>query len=127
MRLVGMVAGIDRIAGFPPPLLADPLHHPFHRLRVLFPGTEVPRFAETRPFLAQPLRQYQVAGERFENMLPGANGVGVPDEDLLAPQEGSDAIGHEAVAGPVSSADHIAGARGGDRRSMRGELPSPEK
>ena len=49
---VGMVADIDRIAGFPPPLLADPLHHPFHRLSVLFTGAEVPCFAETRPFLA---------------------------------------------------------------------------
>ena len=64
--------------------------------------------------------------EGFEDVLPGADGVRVADEDGGAGEEAADEVGDEAVDGPVASADDVAGAGGGDGYSVVGDFVGVE-
>ena len=46
--------------------------------------------------------------------------MGTADLQRLAGGEGADDVGDESVGGPVSTADYIASARGGQRNAMFG-------
>ena len=65
--------------------------------------------------------------ERFEDVLPGADGEGAADADGLACEEAADEVGDEAVGGPVAAADDVAGARGGEGDAVFGELVDGEE
>ena len=62
--------------------------------------------------------QPDVAMQRLEHMLPGANGVGPANADRLAGEKAANEIGDEAIDGPVAATDDIAGASGGDGYAM---------
>src|ERR1700723_2755380 len=53
----------------------------------------------------QGLGQDEVATERTENVLPGANRVGVADQRLLPLEGGAHHVGDEPVLTPVTAAD----------------------
>ena len=56
----------------------------------------------------------EVAGDGLQNVLPGAGGYFVADGDGLAGGEGPETVGYDAVGGPVSAADDVAGAGTGE-------------
>jgi len=55
-----------------------------------------------------------VALERIENVLPGPNGIGMPNKDWIAGFKSADEVRNKAVFRPVSSANHVACTRSGD-------------
>ena len=55
-----------------------------------------------------------VAVKGLEDVLPGADGVGMANADGLAGEEAADEVGEKAVGGPVAAADDVAGAGSGD-------------
>ena len=56
----------------------------------------------------------EISGDGLENVLPGACGGFISDGNGRACADGADAIGHDAVPGPVSAADDVARPRRGD-------------
>src|SRR5580658_7082628 len=66
--------------------------------------------------LHQRPRQSEVAAERLEHMLPGSHGVRIAQEHRRLRFEPPHAIRDQAILGPVSAADDIAGT---DRRERR--------
>ncbi len=51
--------------------------------------------------------EVEVAGERFEDVLPRAGGDFITDGDRLAGSEGAEAVGDDAISRPVASTDHV--------------------
>ncbi len=72
------------------------------------------------------LGELDVAEDGFEDVLPGADGVGAADADGLAGEEAADEVGDEAVGGPVAAADDVAGACGGDGAVVVGDAVDGE-
>ena len=58
--------------------------------------------------------EFEISTERFEDMLPRTRGVRVAHGDRFAALQMADAVGHDAVLGPIPAADDIAGAGGSD-------------
>jgi len=68
-------------------------------------------------------RQGKISDQRLENVNPCSHRAGMPDLRRATAREGADQIGNESIGSPVSAADNIACARGGnaDRRDLVGE------
>ena len=77
-------------------------------------GSEVPARGDVLA-LEQSLGQQQVARQGVEDVLPGADVFRVAHGQRPPPRGGPHQVGNQAVLGPVAAADHISGARGGDR------------
>ncbi len=86
-------------------------------------GTEIERLGVAgdlrRIFFSARLLKFcteqEIPAERFEDMLPGAGKVRIAHRDRFSLRQGADAIGHEAVLGPVAAADDVARAGRGER------------
>ena len=52
----------------------------------------------------------QIAGQRFQNVLPGTSGKRVANLDRLTVHQRLDAVGDYPVLGPVTPADYVAGS-----------------
>ena len=61
----------------------------------------------------EPFGKHQIAGQGFQNMLPGADGLGRADHQCLSRIQGAQEVGHKAVGGPVAAADDVAGTCAG--------------
>src|SRR5882757_11336443 len=59
----------------------------------------------------------EVAGQRFEHMLPGSHGIRIAQRHRHASLERPHAIGNEPIGGPVASANDVAGSHRCDWRS----------
>ena len=64
--------------------------------------------------------EVKIARKRFENMLPRTGGGFVADLDGLTPFEGAETVWDNAVQCPVTTANDIAGARGGNCNRVLG-------
>ena len=95
-------------------------------LGVVVVGAEVVGSGEFRIVREQLLGEEEVAVERLEHVLPGADRVRVADADGLAGLEAADEVGDEAVGGPVAAADDVAGAGGGEGDCVLGKLATRE-
>ena len=124
LRLVGMRAGIDLPAKVRVPALVDPVDDPADRLRIIRRGAEVPA-PLVLGRLEQRLRELEVAAERIEHVLPGADRLGVAYRNDLTGERRSHDVGNQAVLSPVAPADHIAGAGGAQART--GGIRSEER
>ena len=72
------------------------------------------------------LDQEQVATERIEHVLPRPYGVGIAHAQRHPGLHGAHDVGDQPVPAPVTSADHVAGARGGHPgRVLSGEERPP--
>jgi hypothetical protein len=60
--------------------------------------------------VGQALDVAEIAGQRVQHMLPGADGGGVAQHRRLARPERAHEIGDQAVGRPVAAADDVAGA-----------------
>ena len=85
---------------------------------VLLVRTEIPSLGVFTRRFAQPLGEQQVAGERFEHVLPRTHRLRVAHLHGFAGDGGAHRVRNEPVRGPVAAADHVAGARGGERRAV---------
>ena len=77
-------------------------------------GAEVPGAGEAAGVLDQALGQEEVAAERIQHMLPGADPARLPQHGRPAGLPGPDQIGHQTVGRHVAAADHVTRARRGD-------------
>ncbi len=96
---------------------------------VIFVGAEVVGSGEACGFGGwgeEFFGEADVAVDGFEDVLPGANGLGAADADGFAGEEPADEIGDEAVGGPVAAADDVTGAGGGDGYFVFGEFVDGE-
>jgi len=109
-----MVAGVLFPAGAITPGAGEVFGDPVHRAGIVVQRTEVPGFGMGGSFFVKPLREPEIPGQGFQYMLPGADGVGVADEDRPAFADGAEDVGDEAVFGPVAAADDVAGSGRGE-------------
>jgi len=95
------------------------LAHGARRIRI---GPEVERSRQLA-VNEEPRRQMQVAGERFEYVLPRADGRGIAHGKGLSARQRTRAVRYQPVLGPVRTADHVACTRGRhcSRASLREE------
>ena len=68
---------------------------------------KVPALAVSGGFLQHLTCQEEIATQRLQDMLPGANGLGTSDFNRSAGLQGPDAIGDDAILGPVTTTNHI--------------------
>ena len=81
--------------------------------------TEVPGPCQPLAVLVkQSPRELQVPRQRSEHVLPGPDGLRMAQADRLPGRERAEAIGHEAVRGPIAAADDVAGPGGRDPGGM---------
>src|SRR5690349_1307970 len=107
MRAVAAIAVVDRALAIGHSGELDEIAH-LHRLTEF--GTEIEGPCERRPF-PQLLRKDEIAAYWLENMLPRSHRIR-PAHPQRAPRlPGAHSIGNKTVLGPVTTADHIAGAR----------------
>ena len=83
-------------------------------------GAEVPGAVAGVAVAQQAGAQPEIAGERLEHVLPGPHGAGVAYDHLVAAAQRPDAVGHQAIARPVSPADHVAGPGAGHAHRRAG-------
>jgi hypothetical protein len=69
---------------------------------------KIPSASITQRILPHLGSKPQVASKRLQDVLPGADGLGVSDRDTLACHKCPDTIGDKTILCPISSADHIA-------------------
>ena len=116
------LSGLVHLAAEAGPVQGQGLHHFRHgivdvggRAEVvgLAAGLEGP-LARAQQMGAQP----QIAGQGLQHQLPGAGGPGAADLHGLTGGPGAGAVGHDAVGGPVTAADDVAGSHGGAGRAV---------
>ncbi len=79
MGLVGLRPGVELPVRCPAAGLpggGKALDEPLDGSGVLVVGTEAPGFGEGGAFGVEPFRQEQVTGQGFQDVLPGADGLG---------------------------------------------------
>ena len=88
--LMGLVAGIGRRGPGPgAPLLQEALDHPAHRpVPVVVRGPEVPGAFVAAAIAQHEGREPEVPRQRLEDVLPGSDGIGVPDDDRARRRRG---------------------------------------
>src|SRR5579862_824871 len=88
-------------------------HHSFHRGHILSGWAEIPGLRMRLTFMPQLLGQTQIAVQRLEHMLPGANRPGIAYPDRTLARSSPHKIRNQPIGSPISSTDHIPGPRGG--------------
>src|SRR5207302_5124892 len=91
------------------------LHHRIKQLRDglidAVVGTEVERLAIERRLCEQTGPEPQIAAQWLEYVLPWARRPGAAHADRLPARPGADAVGNDALRGPVPAADYVTGPR----------------
>src|SRR5262249_33495131 len=104
--LVGLGTIVERPAQLSGPELTDALDDPVHRAGILIGGTEVPR-AGMLWRDPQCLGKNEVAAERVEHVLPGANRLGAAYPHPLAAAPPAHDVRPAPTASPTAAADHV--------------------
>src|ERR1019366_1166058 len=107
MCFVWMVAIILYPARAFAPSVGQTIHDPRYWLGIFVIWTEVPGFAISRALFPELFRQHQIAGQRLQNILPGANGVRVANAHRLASHDGAHDVGNEPIFRPVAATNHV--------------------
>ena len=99
--------------------IAQHLHHIPHREHGFVLRAEIPCLTEHLRLLPQLLAKAQIARQNIQHILPRLGCIGVADGKGLAGLHGADAIGDQAILGPVAAAHHIAAAAHGNALALR--------
>ncbi|MNN03112.1 hypothetical protein D3C81_1157900 [compost metagenome] len=109
------------------PLPGQAVDHLTDAAHVAFARAEVPRTGARRPLGVKALGQLQVAGQRFQGVLPGAHSLRVAQGDRRPGRPSLEHIGDKPLCGKVSAAQYIAGARSGQGHAMFGVFGGREE
>src|SRR4249919_4325338 len=69
----------------------------------------------------------EIAGQRIENVLPGADGIRIAQDKFPSLRDCSYNIRHKTIVRPVAPPDHVAGTHGSDSRSTAGQIAFSER
>ncbi len=106
-RLMRMIAGIDAPRRAFTPEGGELVHDPFHWLGVVTAWPEVESFCENHTIAIKTFGERQVAAQRFQHMLPGADGARASDDHWFAQSESRENVGDQSVSRPVAAANHV--------------------
>src|SRR5271166_1751031 len=100
------------------PGLCQLAHNPLYRPRIVLFWSEVPSFTSRGSIRAQRFCHGNVAAQRLQNMLPGADCMWVANANWTLIDERADNVGHKPSLCPVAPTYHVACAYGGNCNSV---------
>ncbi len=121
LRFMRVSTGVDLVAGAVAPKGAKLFDQPLNGFRIGVVGAKIPGFGKLGTFAVELFGQQQVAAQRLEDMLPGAQGCGIADQDFFPFQEGADTVRDQAIGAPITAADDIPRAGRSDGGRVKGE------
>src|SRR4029077_9854019 len=79
-----------------------------HRNMTVGRRAKIPRAGILLRLIPQSPRQPKISGERFQDVLPGTDGLWMTNNNRLVGHEGANAIRNEAILGPIAAPADIA-------------------
>ncbi|MCY1458291.1 hypothetical protein D9M71_756620 [compost metagenome] len=104
------------------PAAGEQFDHFTDAAHVRLARAEIPRPGKLRALLIQAGSQLQIAGQRFQRVLPWAHRLRIAQGHGFIRRPRPQHVGNQPLRGEIATTEHVAGARRGQRQTVLGVL-----